>query len=524
MNKTTQKNFPFNIGADPEFNIIFQDQQINAETLCRSILGKDKKLKMDSSEMGYKIKEAGSIGWDGANATAEIRPAPAKNPNKIIENIQILFDAFTKNIQIYSLTTMSDKAPVGGHIHLEVNNENSKLDNPRKVNNIVKKISSFYTPIMLGEDIVNLQSRIHQGYGRMNDARKESKGENISTLELRSPTAEWLTTPKIAKSTLAYIAAVYHEILNHPRNFNKSKEILIQSDLQSKALQDLAITKYFPITQMLINKIKKHIKTFEYYKHYKEEIDFILSPKKVIHEKKKNNYDIMEGWNLTNNRQPTKRNLLSEKQIANAALKIDIDQMIKSVEIQHNADTNIPDFIRALKYRIITFNWKLKNNYFIFGLKPGIPEYIVTDDTLTKYYTGYKMIKTRLDHRTIIDTFHRMKDRFNPKSNKTSILIGVPYDKRIKLKIKEFIELIYNLEKGNLKLSKTYDIDKLIDDRDSRLENAGKIYQTYNSLSHDDLVVDRHNTMNQEQIASEIRNANIDEIDEIEESNDKYPI
>ena len=67
----TIKKFPFNMGADPEFNIVMQDKRIDANGLFKSIMSKDKKT-FKETEMGYKIKDFGSLGWDGNAATAEI--------------------------------------------------------------------------------------------------------------------------------------------------------------------------------------------------------------------------------------------------------------------------------------------------------------------------------------------------------------------------------------------------------------------------------------------------------------------
>ena len=503
----TPKPFPFNIGCDPEFTILFNDQAICAETLIKSLF---KNEEIDNDLMGCKIKNAGVIGWDGATATAELRPSPAKTPKKLIENINILLKAFSEKTKIYSLTTMSDKAPIGGHIHLELKEE--LKDNHIKINNINKKLSAFYTPIMIGEDIVNLRSRMIRGYGNINDHREDPRENGATTIELRAPTAEWLTSPESATATIAYIATIYHEIINRPKNFNKAKEIFIQNDKQNKLLQDLAITKYLPLTKMLLNKIKKHVKSFEYYKEYKKEIDFILSPQKIINEKKKVDYDIMKGWKLVNTKQPNKKTLLSEKKIKDLSLKIDMDQVMNSIHIQYNEDTNVRDFVRAIKQRIITLNWKLENNYYIFGLKPKIPNYIVAEKN-AGHCTGTEMIKTIRDYETIQSSFNRMNARFTNNPKTKNILIGIPYEERIKLNIKEFIELIYSLEKGKLPPIKI-DKEKLIDDRNLPLSKSGEINQIYNSSENENpenMTLSPSDTEDAELTARRIR-------DEIEET------
>lgn len=497
------KDFPFKIGADPEFTIIFRDKTIRAKTLMESIF--EKKYKKNS-DMGYAIKNAGEIGWDGAAATAELRPAPVCNPYQLTKNIRTLLEAFSEKTKLYCLTTMSDKAPIGGHIHLEINND-EYLNSERKRNNLNKKISSFYTPIMIGEDIVNIKSRMKRGYGEINDHRSERKSEGKMTIELRAPTAEWLTTPEVATATLAYLATVYHEIVSHPKNFNKAKEIIIQSELQNKALQDLALTRYLPITKMLTSKIKKYIKTFEYYKYYKKEIDFILSPQKIINEKRKAKFDIMRGWELADFKEPTKRMLLSEKQLQNESLKVDVDQMMGLISMQYNPDVNISEFVKAIKQRTIALNWNLKNEYYFYGLKPKIKDYIIVDKK-AKFYSGGKTIKTILDYLSIEDTTNRMSSRFHNNQKvlpQNHIIIGIPYEERIKLNTKKFIEIIYDLEKNNIKPKKILE-SKLIDDRNLDINQTGVINQIYNNQDCENLELDACETSENEELTQRIRN------------------
>ena len=104
------------MGADPEF-----------------ILMKDDGSSIVSANTVPGFTKYSPIGHDGA--MAELRPAPATTPEKLVENIKILLsdDALTANIKKYRWLagTYYKNAirdfPVGGHIH---------IGNPIKIDNM----------------------------------------------------------------------------------------------------------------------------------------------------------------------------------------------------------------------------------------------------------------------------------------------------------------------------------------------------------------------------------------------------
>ena len=76
--------------------------------------------KAESSGQGYKIKNAGELGWDGHSITGELRPSPAYSPEKLVQNIGELFAALTNKSKLLEISTSSNAAPIGGHIHFEL--------------------------------------------------------------------------------------------------------------------------------------------------------------------------------------------------------------------------------------------------------------------------------------------------------------------------------------------------------------------------------------------------------------------
>jgi hypothetical protein len=505
MPNTLNKEFPFRLGCDPEFNIMLKDNRIPADRILQILFNKE-----STSGQGYKIKNAGELGWDGHSATGEIRPSPAYSPQKLVENIGELFTAMTKKSKLLELSTNSDKAPIGGHLHFEL--PENLIGKDTKIKNIHKKMALFYIPIMIGEDLVNSRLRIKHGYGKLNDyATQQTRDGNNHTYEFRCPNAEWITTPKIAQATIAYLATVFNETINHPENMKRTKDIMIQNETQIQALQELALAKYVLITKSILSKIKKHIKTFEYYKTYKTEIDYIFTPQKILKDKEKVNFEITNGWKLVKNKTPIKRDLMNEKKMKTLAKKLSVDEITGAISAPYNPDdSRCIDFSKALKDRIIAYSWKLKHDYFIFGLRKDIKNYIIMNGRL-EILNG-KDIKNRSDLNVAEEIVNKMIMKYKTSTRKESmkkeeqenlILIGIPYEKRIDLKIKEFISIVHNIENDKEKITTEEELQKI-----ERSTEIGTLSKVYNKSQPDiNLMTDRsrEDQRQNEQQADQIR-------------------
>jgi hypothetical protein len=445
------KNFPFKIGADPEFNIAFANKKVNAKYLISSLFNMS---ESDGDGMGVKIKEKnksfGTLGWDGCHSTGEIRPDPSANPYTVVENLRKMFEVLASKCQTFNLSTLSNLSSVGGHIHLELKKPGESTVSMEKIH---KKIATFYLPLLLGEDALNIRLRINDGgYGMITDFRTNGK-----TYEFRAPSAEWLTTPHIAASTLAYIATVYNEIINRPENIKKYSDIIIKNNQQAKALQELTTSNFIILTDIILKRIKKAIKTFEYYPLYKDEIDFILNPKLVFKEKQKANFEILKGWKLRTKNKITKSLLINKKILAKKINDINIDLISTAIDIKWNDDEGVGNFVSDLKHRIIAYGWNLKHGYIFYGLRNGVDGY-VAENANHKWYTGQEMIKSLADYETITNIDDRIMGRYcimnavsSEEKRNNIIVIGIPYKDRIAKNSKKMIELIYNIEKGDLK-------------------------------------------------------------------------
>lgn len=451
------KAFPFLIGADPEMTILLQSRRVNADRIITHVY----KGQLQHDDMGFKVGKFGIFGWDGMSSTGEIRPSPANSPKEVVNNIRELFKDFVKRGRLFDMTVLSDGASLGGHIHLELPETITRSGSSRNIqtviSNIHKKLSSFYLPVMMGENRINVRMRLKMSYGKITDHRTHDHDDGSKSYEFRVPTAEWLATPEIAEATLAYLATVYNEIIRHPRNFAKAKGVIWKSQKQGESLQDLLLTDFTVIGDAILDKMKKFVRTFEFYSQYKSQIEFIFQPKKVIETKEKTRYNINQGWKLDTAAQPTKRLLVNEKQLKIACQKIDVETLAKYVPITYNSDDYVESFVRAIKNRVIAYNWKLGRTYFFYGLRKGIDDFIVTDKNFG-FYHGHKQIKTQRDLNTIRDSWERMNQKFpvngifdseedQKKTKSRYTLVGIPYQLRIEENHRSLIELICELEK-----------------------------------------------------------------------------
>ena len=496
-----QKKFPFTMGADPEFSFILQGRRVNARELIYNSMRTDNKFKEVSE--GYQVAKAGAIGWDGCNATAELRPSPIKTPEEMVKNIREIIEATSKKLPLFDISILSLQAPVGGHIHFEL--PINLHDNHKGCTLIHKKVSSFFLPILMSENKINLRIRCKGNYGDYSDFHDENRfrgadGKTVMTYEFRTPSAEWLTTPKITEATFAYLGTIYHEIINNPDNFKKYINLVYKNNEQASALHSLALSDYMGITAAMFSKIKKAIKTFEYYKHYKDQIDYILNPAKVYNDKKNAQYNMVIGWNLRKGiKNPTVKDLINKKKFKEKISKINLDKISPMVNVSYNDDTNVALFAKDLSEKCLAFNWQLTKAYFLFGLKKGVKDFIIFDDK-RNMYSGEGSIKTVLDQKAVKELMDRIIGKYRvtqPSKNINPITgeinpvsfyaIGLPYDIRLEKNTDPMIKNIFALEKSKLNASILDVNNKNIIDDSTNKELKGEIAKAYFPEAEDEM-------------------------------------
>ena len=518
-----RKEFDFTIGADPEFNIVANNKKISAIQTFQKVFPKNELL-----QMGYKCGNFGEIGWDGSDGTAELRPKPAKTADELVGNIEKILQKTYEKIPLFEMLTLSYYSSVGGHLHFSIPDRISK-NGIRVIN---RKMAAFYIPILVGDNKVNIKLRDKCGYGRITDYRVETR-QDINVYEFRAPSAEWLTSKKIALSTIAYLATVYNEIINHPRKISKYSDLIFKSDLQAKAIQDLAISDYLSVTKNIIKNIQKNIKTFEFYPEYKEEIDFILNPKEVLKEKQRHEFNIVNGWGFHKNVRMQKKSVLSQKATKKRLKEKNIDDVNLISGVYFNPDINVEFFRQILGERMYAYSWKLKNEYFLFGLKDGIKDYMVFN-TNGDIYSGIKNIQTEEDLSETKNLFQKIIQKYKEATRertststqlakiingqtkeKNNIMIGIPYQQRISHKTNEFLSIIYDMEK---KMPKAINLSA-INPKALAVVGSGPIATAYKKTTETPIFYEREGSRSQTMINNaikEILNESIQEnIDEL---------
>lgn len=493
------KNFPFTIGADPEFNVVSQGRKVDACYTMQKLLEKDPTFNRNN---GLDVEGAGNIGWDGCSSTGELRPSPSSNAKGLTENIGKLFAEYVKRINLFDLSTLSFYSSVGGHIHFQLPNTDIS---DTKIKNLHRQMASFYLPIMMSENKINLELRTKGGYGSLNDFHGDNyfdgpDGEDsVRTYEFRTPSAEWITTPKIAEATIAYLGTVWNEMINHPKNIKKCSDIIYKNDKQGTALQDLLMSDYTTLTRAMFKDIKKHVQTFEFYPEYKEQIDYIFNPEKVMSDKKKVGYNIIEGWNLVQKNKFTKRDLRSKKKFNERAMSIDLDNTRSLINISYNTDPQCDVFANDISNKAAAFKWKLNKTYFLFGLRKGVNE-IMAADMAGNIYSGLDKLKTQNDLVAFRDLFNRMNGRFHNNNGRSAlrldfntgelvkedvntIIVGIPYELRMKRDTTPIIDFIYDIENGT---------KKPVDRNTVELPNeaGGEFHAIMNRTEQDERIVD----------------------------------
>lgn len=438
-------NLALRVGADPEFTVLYGGQRMAADKVITSLFNKDSRLS------GHTLKTpGGEFGCDGCSATGELRPKPDFDPKKVADNIYTCISAFMERGKNFELSTLSLWAPIGGHIHLELPEGASEA----KVKTWHRKLMSLYLPIILGEQKVNLALRMGSGhsYGQMDDYRT---GDGKPTCEVRTPSAEWLTSRRITEATLAYMGVAWEEITKNPKAV--PDKLLLKTQKQLNAMQELAISEFEAINKAMLKEIASTVRKFKSYANFKNEIELILNPEQVLKEKRAINFSINKGWDFEKETQiKTKRDLLKKvKEIP------DTDNLFLGVA--HNDDINTGFFADELKKRIAK-GLPLKNNYFIFGLKKEITGALVAKNN-TFFITP--KINTKNDIDTIQTTRQKMIEKAKMFSKeersidwekktivekkKDAVVIGLPFDVRSEKRLKDFLQIVWDIEQENLK-------------------------------------------------------------------------
>jgi|GEM_PF-3897660 hypothetical protein len=465
------KTFEFKLGSDPELQLLRQGVQVQAETAITCMFHPDH----SKNGMGYEIEGAGVVGWDGASAPAELRPNPTNDPAEATRFVGTLLAEMHRKLPGIDITTLSLNCRVGGHIQVDFPNELLKNDKVR--NRIDLLMATFVLPLFCSDHQMSSNYR-RTNYGDADDFRTEERNSetHLTTFEIRGPSAEWLVSPKMTMATLSYIGVVWSEVLKNHERLIKHRDVF-KTSAQISGVQEAVLSGYRSVQETVIRRIHRMVKTFDRYQDFQSEIDFILSPRRVIAHKQALKWLPKNGWKLGEQKQPTKKQVLSltADQLPTLAHPEFVD---RTYGMPFNDDLNVKALMQLLARRTYALNLDLKHSYFFFGLKKGMDQHLVATiegmgdkqnlQLLQKpnslnfkesLRTAKKMGERVLGHLSRANTqrFDARTARLVPVTHR-SILIGIPYEERKAITntqsaLKPFaalMQLIWKLEQGVL--------------------------------------------------------------------------
>lgn len=462
--------FGFTLGADPEFTFTSGTRPMAARDIMMAFF-KDTRPNNDGgsgNQGGWDFK-GGNIGWDGHNATGEVRPKPG-SPEQVVANLKNLFEETQKRLPFVDLTTLTMAGSTGGHIHLSIPQGEvtaHMVNSTDRGRAIERALASFMVLIMLGENEFSRELRRRQGhYGDLLDYRYEPKfrhpnGENGYTIEVRSPSAEWITTEKIALGTLAYAAIAWDSIINN--RLAPLAGLIFKSEQQVHTSLAPLLANYANVQRLYLNRIRPFVRQHPAYRQYKDALELVLNPERAKQAKKDAHFAVAEGWGLTRDARRIKTKEFMNEEIVEKGSEAFPESVIRNVsQFAWNDDLNVEAFATALSKRCIALGWKPKHEYYLFGMKRGFNSVLIRDET-GAFVMGHETIKTKDDLRAFEEKFGRLENRVKPAYTRfvhpktgelvkdgelKRVMVGIPHAIRKKNDVRSVIRAILRFEKN----------------------------------------------------------------------------
>ena len=168
------------VGADPEMELTRNNVVIRADT-----------------NLGIEDSLRSQIGYDGQSSILEFRPRPG-TPGKVVQNIRKLVKEFAQRWPSYDLTDTGAKFPLGGHLHVGVDQE---IQPPRQ---LVTLLDDF-----VGRATIELSGPARGGYKSMGNIRSQPHG-----FEYRTTPASVFQNPMITFIVLKLVKNLSEKFFN----------------------------------------------------------------------------------------------------------------------------------------------------------------------------------------------------------------------------------------------------------------------------------------------------------------------
>ena len=176
----TKKKVEVLIGCDPEFEL----------TKNNRVLKADRHIHV--TDMYH-----GPIGVDGASAQIEIRPKPG-TPAQVTRNIKKLIKTFSSDYEEYDLSTVGNKYPLGGHIHVGIGTEYS----PDR--DLISLLDHF-----VGSATIEMSGTARSEYKHLGKCRSQPHG-----FEYRTPPGSVFMNPGMAFITMKIVKNICEKYFN----------------------------------------------------------------------------------------------------------------------------------------------------------------------------------------------------------------------------------------------------------------------------------------------------------------------
>lgn len=438
------KGLGFYLGADPEFNVEFFGKEQHAKAVLDDFNGRD------------IVNDGGNLGWDGHASTGEVRPKAATSPEGVVANLKLLFSEYTKKVPLADLTTLSKREPIGGHIHLDLWDD---YDNEA---NVGPFLDTFHAPVLFGENSEAVGRRWNGGYGRFSDIRFDEKSHH-TTCEYRVPTAEWITSEKLALSVLAYFAVVWHEYRktygqesktgNGPLYDKLTKKHLLctASSGRMSLMKDLVRSNLPVKKEEFLKPLKELVEEFELYPQYKEQVDYVFNFEQVLKDKEAIGYSVTKGWGLERAAgEAMKKDILKVSRSNEICANEDMEKSMKYIHVSVGSEFGLASMADVLKKTIAANKWKTPSAVHLYGIRKGIDEYIVSMRRPSDGKLVYSFVRFDDQDPKVNPDLKSLAERM-VRSTDGELSIGVPYGDRMKDRVKRLIEVVYEAECGAIR-------------------------------------------------------------------------
>lgn len=260
------------IGSDPELAIVSSGNVLSA---C-NVFKPTKNPTSINCDFGY----------DGHNATAEIRPKPASTPQEAVANIKKLLEKNKKkypNAYKYNLMSTSHSLSLGGHIHfgnkIFKRSEKSIIDVVHNLDNLL----AF--PSMYLENYEDAIYRRNGSYGSFSDYRQQNWGFEYRTLSS-------FIASKALTSSIYFLS---YAIADATINFKYHCKDIVRTDGFDQAFRNQFRDLLKPQLPYVFKEQKK-LPKYKEEKEYRDNIDYFQEA--VKKELPLFAEEIKKGWNI----------------------------------------------------------------------------------------------------------------------------------------------------------------------------------------------------------------------------------